>query len=73
MGILTKMENLAKIRQSLRNKLNKTIKGNLCGFDENSEFGESFENGESLQKLKWDGKVALWDWQFWRKCRYLRV
>lgn len=47
MGILTKMETLAKIRQSLRNKLNKTIKGNLCGFDENSEFGESFENGES--------------------------
>ena len=41
------MENLAKIRQSLRNKLNKTIKGNLCGFDENSEFSESFENGES--------------------------
>ena len=41
------MENLAKIRQEPSEQVNKTIKGNLCGFDENSEFGESFENGES--------------------------
>ena len=52
--IFPKMASMVRIRQSFSYKSNKMAKG--C----------PLKVPKSKKKLKWDSKVALWDWRSWR-------
>ena len=53
--IFPKKANMVRIRQSFSNNSNQIAKGS------------PLKVPKSKKKLKWDSKVALWEWRFWRK------